>query len=920
MAAGQRIKEGCFDSAPLSCDAPRRSPADVTFSLEEVCYGLQSEIFPSETVAKDTSLHADYLNGIDASSELCSQVQIAYSQCFFCHPERDFKHDCENTAGSSLCGGGLPTREEVIENNESEVYARFQTDEDIDATCAELEWAYDGIYPFDIPNTIDLCERQIAVKHLCPGYCDGTCFDEDLNPNSCNPADFSGPFNETLDSFAICDELRYQAFNEAPIEHVLNVSVHLDYLRAVQKNSSFCNQARQAYSQCSWCAEQLCFSEENPATCEAPTASVVDLAAEDHLADIEKACFDIYWSFYDISFPDDVLNVSLHTGRILIPENTTTCNRARQAYHSCYWCAEDPPVDFCRHGTVCASNVSLPENFTSTVLSDLNISTETALDCDKIFQFWNDTWSDPLSMQGCYDDIYLARLCPEQFCSLEDALTLGEVYLGATTTAEKRALIWLSRVAAILSFLGASFILYDTLSDPKARTTTYHQLLVGMAIFDCVTAIAWCFATLPIPKEEAGHVEGAMGTEATCTAQAFTIQLGFTSVFYNASLALYYMLVIAFGWREFQLKKIKLYMHAVPITIGLGLALGAIPSYHWIEYGCHLLPPPEGEMWAVLVFFVIPLGLSIIAITISMLVVYWKVRQRAAASRKWSLGIGKVDSLEKKVFWQCLFYVLAFYVTWPLMFSVYLASIDVDGPLGLTMTVAFVAPLQGFTNFLVYVRPKLSKSRRSSFWKKVYRSVGERATTISSYVQPSVTDPTEQPHDDPLLALDPSAALAHDEIKAFGPRPSRVTQHREQLEKISERIPRLSEDEWSDSQEPDFVPETRQHGTESGLRSSDDMDATTVDVRLATLERESDRRNSHHKCDYKAHLERQDSPSSELVSSFHDSQEVVALDECFIEDADNKLDQSCVARGTDSIDMGLFVDEPTENLDPPYFL
>lgn len=98
---------------------------------------------------------------------------------------------------------------------------------------------------------------------------------------------------------------------------------------------------------------------------------------------------------------------------------------------------------------------------------------------------------------------------------------------------------------------------------------------------------------------------------------------------------------------------------------------------------------------------VLPLGLSIIAITAAMLVVYVKVRERARASSKWTFGIGKANTLEKQVFWQCFFYVLAFYTTWPILFAVYLASVDIGGPYGLTMTIAFVVPLQGFNNFLV---------------------------------------------------------------------------------------------------------------------------------------------------------------------------------------------------------------------------
>ena len=73
------------------------------------------------------------------------------------------------------------------------------------------------------------------------------------------------------------------------------------------------------------------------------------------------------------------------------------------------------------------------------------------------------------------------------------------------------------------------------------------------------------------------------------------------------------------------------------------------------------------------------------------------------------------------MFWQGLFYALAFYVTWPILFSVYIASVDVGGPLGLTLTVSFVAPLQGFNNFIVFVRPKVLRLARDR-WPRLERT------------------------------------------------------------------------------------------------------------------------------------------------------------------------------------------------------
>ena len=232
-----------------------------------------------------------------------------------------------------------------------------------------------------------------------------------------------------------------------------------------------------------------------------------------------------------------------------------------------------------------------------------------------------------------------------------------------------------------------------------------------MAVFDVFTALAWAFATAPIPEEKF-WIYGASGSEASCTTQAFFVQLGFTSVFYNVSLALYYVLVIVHDWREYTLVKIRPYLHGGPLFIGIVLAFAGFPFYDWFEYGCHLLPPPDGDMWTVVVFAVGPLGVAIISIITCMLTVYCKVRRQARTSRKWSMGVGTSNTLETQVFYQSFWYIMSFLVSWPILFAMYLASVDVGGPYGVTITIAFVAPLQGFSNFLVYIRPKVNQ------WKK----------------------------------------------------------------------------------------------------------------------------------------------------------------------------------------------------------
>lgn len=150
-------------------------------------------------------------------------------------------------------------------------------------------------------------------------------------------------------------------------------------------------------------------------------------------------------------------------------------------------------------------------------------------------------------------------------------------------------------------------------------------------------------------------------------------------------------------------------------------------------------------MWVALVFVVLPLGLSILAITVALVFVYYTVLRQSQKAKKWRLNKG--DKMRSKVFWQCVCYVLAFYITWPILFSVYLASVDVNGPLGLTLTVAFVAPLQGFSNFLVFIRPQVvdywnnkGKVRRTSSFQRPFRSFRSRTSSRLSATMQKSTD------------------------------------------------------------------------------------------------------------------------------------------------------------------------------------
>lgn len=710
LAEAARGAIGCYEEYNMTCEEHKVAYEDLGISLtelEDICFRIENSVFKGNfVVIQNKFMHPRFLDAVSSKNPFCSTIQDVYSHCAFCF-EYQFERGICDFATLPKCTD-MPTQQEVLESNLS----LFKTEEDIDAVC-EAERYGAGIVHYSIP----LCERAAAVLHLCPGFCQheaaSPCFGE-RNPPTCEP---DGPFlpsnsNSTVDE--VCEELREVAFLHIGYESIFNTSLHQDFLAYIPESDPKCAEYQDAYPHCFWCRgrDALCFDETRQPSCAIPEQ-------EPALGVAARVCSMIgrYLPLYDLSLIQAVPN---HVIDLFVLANTTACVETRQAYHKCIWCndaASELPVD--DWWDICNNNVTAPARYTERIIRFFDIASPeigpTTEECEQMYIWWIETDAF-YTVDGIFQSIAFYNLCEEYICgdsSAEEDIPEPSKeldYLGTNSEAERKALVWSSRASALLSFLGASFVLCDILRNPKARNTVYHQILIGMAVFDFVTAIAWGFATAPIDAEEG--VEGAMGTEETCVAQAFFIQLGFTSVFYNVSLAFYYVLVISYSWREFQLQKVRIYLHAIPLTIGFGLAFGGITSYGYLEYGCHLTPHEDAEdpVWQVMVFVVLPLGLSILAITGSMVCVYWSVRQQTLKAQKWNLGGNQAGRMEKAVFWQCVSYVLAFYITWPLMFSVYLFSIDSNDGLAsfpLAMTVAFAAPLQGFSNSVVYLRTKL---------------------------------------------------------------------------------------------------------------------------------------------------------------------------------------------------------------------
>jgi hypothetical protein len=86
-------------------------------------------------------------------------------------------------------------------------------------------------------------------------------------------------------------------------------------------------------------------------------------------------------------------------------------------------------------------------------------------------------------------------------------------------------------------------------------------------------------STLMIP-EATGLYGATSGNNLTCQIRIFAIQWGLTSVFYNAMLSLYFLLMVRFNWKKGDFgRRVLPFCHSFVIRIGLGLAITGLWFY-----------------------------------------------------------------------------------------------------------------------------------------------------------------------------------------------------------------------------------------------------------------------------------------------------------------------------------------------------
>ena len=294
---------------------------------------------------------------------------------------------------------------------------------------------------------------------------------------------------------------------------------------------------------------------------------------------------------------------------------------------------------------------------------------------------------------------------------------------------------------ALLSVLGSSCIIWIILSKRKYRQDTYHRLLMAICTFDLLNAIGWFMAPLAPPKGSSPRAL-SIGNTASCTSQAFLLQVGITFMIYNASLSVYFLLTIRYNvsqskmiWRERIMHVVCLvwgFISAIiPIPmelynelgVGSGCWLGKFPQYCETEEnpvpclrGANINPATVGYIVAGA-----PAVLSIIIVIVCNAMIYHAARKQEEATRQYSVGSpgnSRTHQRTLAIAAQATWYVIVFLNT--LFWQLLLRFLDAEDVItwaneasftALILFAQFFSASSGFGFLVIYVRPRYLRYR-----------------------------------------------------------------------------------------------------------------------------------------------------------------------------------------------------------------
>jgi len=258
------------------------------------------------------------------------------------------------------------------------------------------------------------------------------------------------------------------------------------------------------------------------------------------------------------------------------------------------------------------------------------------------------------------------------------------------------------------------------LSDRKEKLAKpNHRLMLMLSAFDILASTAYLMTTLAFPRES--EIYGAMGNDNTCTAQGFSILLGLAVPMYNASLCLFFVLTIRYRLPPTRFSAtIEPFLHTFSVLIPFTLALLSALAGD-IKQGPFVICYLDDSSKLRFVFFGVLLICLMVCIC-SMVLICCHVSRQSNAMIRYAYGLQmqRREAEKQDTIRQALLYTSAFIVTWcfPMVLAFYCSY-----PLVVLMEILY--PLQGFWNFLLYIRPGVSAIKKENPEKSIFGVICE---------------------------------------------------------------------------------------------------------------------------------------------------------------------------------------------------
>jgi len=317
-----------------------------------------------------------------------------------------------------------------------------------------------------------------------------------------------------------------------------------------------------------------------------------------------------------------------------------------------------------------------------------------------------------------------------------------------STASEDNVALTLPVISGFLSIMGSVTIVVMMLRSIGRRlSSTYGRLIFGMSCMDIMQSLAYCFSTLPSPRGS-DLPWASYGTTLTCSIQGwFLFTGGVGTTIYYCSLCIYYVLRIAKrGITESTIKnKVEPFLHFLPLmySITVGVFLGISKNLNNAGTVCWIAPLPLNCLQLdevecirgkdayhyrimlqgvpiIIVFFIVVICMMILICTVdrqaNRIETYQRNRTHVPVTssvqqnrRRESFSGPRISSMiqqKEDTRLQGLLYIGVYLCTFlfPLMHQLtYMLSGHFYYILFILQNIT--SPLQGFLNFIVYIRP-----------------------------------------------------------------------------------------------------------------------------------------------------------------------------------------------------------------------